>query len=300
MDTPQTRSAFVALIGAPNVGKSTLVNALVGTKVTIVSPKVQTTRTLVRGIAIEGAAQLVFVDTPGIFAPRRRLDRAMVTSAWTGAHDADMVALMVDAKRGLDESEAILDKLKDIGRPKVLILNKVDLVAKQVLLALTEAANARAAFSATFMVSALTGDGVGDLKAWLAANAPEGPWHYPEDQISDAPLRSLAAEITREQVFNRLHQELPYRSTVETDQWQQRPDGSVRIEQTIFVERESQRKIVLGKGGQTIKAIGQLARREIAEIAEAPVHLFLFVKVRENWGDDPERYREMGLQFPRD
>jgi len=299
MDTPQTRSAFVALIGAPNVGKSTLVNALVGTKVTIVSPKVQTTRTLVRGIAIEGAAQLVFVDTPGIFAPRRRLDRAMVTSAWTGAHDADMVALMIDAKRGLDESEAILDKLKDIGRPKVLILNKVDLVAKPALLALTEAANARAAFSATFMVSALTGDGVGDLKAWLAANAPEGPWHYPEDQISDAPLRSLAAEITREQVFNRLHQELPYRSTVETEVWKELRNG-VRIEQTIYVERESQRKIVLGKGGASIKAIGAAARAEIARLIEQPVHLFLFVKVREGWGDDPERYREMGLEFPKE
>ena len=298
MDTPQTRSAFVALIGAPNVGKSTLVNALVGTKVTIVSPKVQTTRTLVRGIAIEGAAQLVFVDTPGIFAPRRRLDRAMVTSAWTGAHDADMVALMIDAKRGLDESEAILDKLKDIGRPKVLVLNKVDLVAKPALLALTEAANARAAFSATFMVSALTGDGVGDLKAWLAANAPEGPWHYPEDQISDAPLRSLAAEITREQVFNRLHQELPYRSTVETEVWKELRGGAVRIEQTIYVERESQRKIVLGKGGASIKAIGAAARAEIAKIIEQPVHLFLFVKVREGWGDDPERFREMGLEFP--
>ncbi|HEU5273009.1 MAG TPA: GTPase Era [Xanthobacteraceae bacterium] len=300
MDTPPTRSAFVALIGAPNVGKSTLVNALVGTKVTIVSPKVQTTRTLVRGIAIEGAAQLVFVDTPGIFAPRRRLDRAMVTSAWTGAHDADMAALMVDAKRGIDESEAILDKLQDIGRPKVLILNKVDLVAKPALLALTEAANARAQFSATFMISALNGDGVGDLKAWLAANAPEGPWHYPEDQISDAPLRSLAAEITREQVFNRLHQELPYRSTVETEVWKELRDGGVRIEQTIYVERESQRKIVLGKGGASIKAIGAAARAEIARLIEQPVHLFLFVKVREGWGDDPERFREMGLEFPRD
>jgi GTPase len=300
MDTPPTRSAFVALIGAPNVGKSTLVNALVGTKVTIVSPKVQTTRTLVRGIAIEGAAQLVFVDTPGIFAPRRRLDRAMVTSAWTGAHDADMVALMVDAKRGLDESEAILGKLKDIGRPKVLILNKVDLVVKPALLALAEAANARAQFFATFMISALNGDGVGDLKAWLAANAPEGPWHYPEDQISDAPLRSLAAEITREQVFNRLHQELPYRSTVETEVWKELRDGGVRIEQTIYVERESQRKIVLGKGGASIKAIGAAARAEIARLIEQPVHLFLFVKVREGWGDDPERFREMGLEFPRD
>ena len=299
MTDAQTRCAFVALIGAPNVGKSTLVNALVGAKVTIVSPKVQTTRTLVRGIAIEGAAQLVFVDTPGIFAPRRRLDRAMVTSAWTGAHDADIVALMIDAKRGIDgETEAILQKLGDVAGHKLLVFNKVDLVAKPSLLALAQDANARAQFAATFMVSALSGDGIGDLKAWLAAQAPEGPWHYPEDQISDAPLRSLAAEITREQVFNRLHQELPYRSTVETDAWKELRDGSVRVEQTIYVERESQRKIVLGKGGASVKAIGAAARAEIAKIIEQPVHLFLFVKVREGWGDDPERFREMGLEFP--
>jgi len=297
-DAP-TRCAFVALIGAPNVGKSTLVNALVGAKVTIVSPKVQTTRTLVRGIAIEGQSQLVFVDTPGIFAPRRRLDRAMVTSAWTGAHDADIVALMIDAKRGIDpETEAILHRLADVAGRKLVILNKVDLVAKPTLLALAQDANARAPFGATFMVSALSGDGIGDLKAWLAAQAPEGPWHYPEDQISDAPLRSLAAEITREQVFNRLHQELPYRSTVETDAWKELRDGSVRVEQTIYVERESQRKIVLGKGGASIKAIGAAARAEIAKIIEQPGHLFLFVKVREGWGDDPERFREMGLEFP--
>jgi GTP-binding protein Era len=296
-----TRCAFVALIGAPNAGKSTLVNALVGTKVTIVSPKVQTTRTLVRGIAIEGAAQLVFVDTPGIFAPRRRLDRAMVTSAWSGAHDADIVGLMVDAKRGLDEeTDAILQKLGDVKPPRLLILNKVDLVAKPPLLGLAAEINARAGFAATFMVSALGGDGVGEVKAWLAANAPAGPWHYPEDQISDAPLRSLAAEITREQVFNRLHQELPYRSTVETEVWKELRDGAVRIEQTIYVERESQRKIVLGKGGAAIKAIGAAARAEIARLIEQPVHLFLFVKVREGWGDDPDRFREMGLEFPRD
>ena len=291
----------MALIGAPNVGKSTLVNALVGTKVTIVSPKVQTTRTLVRGIAIEEKSQLVFVDTPGIFAPRRRLDRAMVTSAWTGAHDADIVALMVDAKRGLDEeADAILAKLKDVAGRKIAILNKVDLVDKPGLLALAQEINGRADFAATFMVSALSGDGVGEVKAWLAANAPPGPWHYPEDQISDAPLRSLAAEITREQVFNRLHQELPYRSTVETDVWKELRDGSVRIEQTIFVEREGQRKIVLGRGGATIKSIGEQSRKEIAEILEKPVHLFLFVKVREGWSEDPERYREMGLEFPKD
>jgi GTP-binding protein Era len=294
-----SRCAFVALIGAPNVGKSTLVNALVGAKVTIVSPKVQTTRTLVRGIAIEGKTQLVFVDTPGIFAPRRRLDRAMVTTAWTGAHDADIVAMMIDAKRGIDdETGAILDKLGDVAGRKLLILNKVDLVAKPGLLALAQEANARVQFAVTFMVSARTGDGIGDLKGWLAAAAPEGPWHYPEDQISDAPLRSLAAEITREQVFNQLHQELPYRSTVETEVWKELRDGAVRIEQTIYVERESQRKIVLGKGGASIKAIGAAARAEIAKIIEQPVHLFLFVKVREGWGDDPERFREMGLEFP--
>jgi GTP-binding protein Era len=289
----------VALIGAPNAGKSTLVNALVGTKVTIVSPKVQTTRTLVRGIAIEGRSQLVFVDTPGIFAPRRRLDRAMVTSAWSGAHDADIVGLLVDAKRGLDEeAEAILAKLGDVAHRKLLILNKVDIVDKPTLLALAQNLNERAAFAATFMVSALTGDGIDQVKAWLAEQAPPGPWHYPEDQISDAPLRSLAAEITREQVFNRLHQELPYRSTVETDVWKELRDGAVRIEQTIYVERESQRKIVLGKGGASIKAIGAAARVEIAKLIEQPVHLFLFVKVREGWGDDPERFREMGLEFP--
>jgi GTP-binding protein Era len=296
----ETRCGFVALIGAPNAGKSTLLNALVGAKVSIVSRKVQTTRTVVRGIAIEGDAQIVFVDTPGIFRPKRRLDRAMVTSAWGGAGDADAVCLLVDVRKGADEeNEAILDKLADVRRPKMLVLNKIDLVERPKLLALAADLNARLPFAHTFMISALTDDGVADLKRALAGMMPPGPWLYPEDQISDAPLRLLAAEITREKIYERLHEELPYRSTVETDQWQSRPDGSVRIEQTIFVERESQRKIVLGKGGQTIKAIGQAARKEIAEIAEAPVHLFLFVKVRENWGDDPERYREMGLDFPR-
>jgi GTP-binding protein Era len=296
-----SRCGFVALIGAPNVGKSTLLNGLVGSKVTIVSPKVQTTRSLVRGIAIAGAAQIVFIDTPGIFAPRRRLEKAMVTTAWGGAHDADLVGLVVDAKRGLDEdTTAILAKIADARQPKVLILNKVDLVAKPSLLGLAREANERGAFAATFMVSALTGDGLPELKAWLADHVPAGPWHYPEDQISDAPLRSLAAEITREKLFLRLHQELPYRSTVETETWQERPDGSVRIEQTIYVERESQRKIVLGKGGQTIKAIGAEARKELSALLEHPVHLFLFVKVRERWAEDPERYREMGLEFPKD
>ncbi|HEY0571500.1 MAG TPA: GTPase Era [Enterovirga sp.] len=295
-----TRCGFVALIGAPNAGKSTLLNNLVGSKVSIVSRKVQTTRTLVRGIALDGPSQIIFVDTPGIFSPKRRLDRAMVTSAWGGAGDADVIALLIDCRRGLDEeSEAILARLPDLRRPKVLILNKIDLIERSKLLALTAALNEKASFERTFMVSALTGDGVADLKHALAERMPPGPWLYPEDQISDAPLRMLAAEITREKLYERLHEELPYQSTVETDQWQERPDGSVRIEQTVFVERESQRKIVLGKGGATIKAIGQSARRDIAEAAEAPVHLFLFVKVRENWGDDPARYREMGLEFPR-
>ena len=295
-----TRCGFAALIGIPNAGKSTLLNNLVGSKVSIVSRKVQTTRALIRGIAIEGRSQIVFVDTPGIFAPKRRLDRAMVTSAWGGAHDADVVCLLVDARRGLDEdNQALLAKLAEVRRPRILILNKIDLIERSRLLELTGALNGRLSFTQTFMVSALTGDGVDDLRKRLADLMPSGPWLYPEDQISDAPLRMLAAEITREKIFERLHEELPYHSTVETDAWQERPDGSVRIEQTVFVERESQRKIVLGKGGQTIKAIGQAARREIADVAETNVHLFLHVKVRENWADDPARYREMGLEFPK-
>jgi GTP-binding protein Era len=295
------RCGFVAVIGAPNVGKSTLVNAMVGSKVTIVSPKVQTTRTVIRGIAIEGSSQLIFVDTPGIFAPRRRLDRAMVAVAWNGAQEADIIALMVDARRGLDdETTAILDKLGETAGVKILVVNKVDLVDKPSLLGLVSTANERMKFEATFMVAALTNYGVGDVKHWLAGHVPPGPWHYPEDQISDAPMRALAAEITREKIYLRLHQELPYRSTVETDQWKELRDGSVRIEQTIFVERESQRKIVLGKDGQAIRAIGSEARKEIAQLIEKPVHLFLFVKVREGWADDPARYREMGLEFPQD
>jgi GTPase len=290
---------FIALIGAPNVGKSTLVNALVGSKVAIVSHKVQTTRSPLRGIAIAGRSQLIFVDTPGIFAPKRRLDRAMVTSAWTGAHDADVVAVILDAKRGIDaEAGVILDKLADLRARKILLINKVDLVEKSLLLEIARQANSQAMFAATFMVSALTGDGVADVKNWLAGHVPQGPWLYPEDQVTDAPLRQLAAEITREKLYSRLHQELPYASTVETDQWQERRDGSIRIEQTIYVERESQRKIVLGKAGRTIKAIGTDARNAIAAMVEAPVHLFLFVKVRERWGDDRDRYRAMGLEFP--
>src|SRR5262245_6120465 len=296
-----TRCGFVALIGAPNVGKSTLINALVGTKLAIVSPKVQTTRTPLRGIAIAGRSQLVFVDTPGIFAPRRRLDRAMVASAWAGAQEADIAGVLIDAKRGLDEpSLDLLARLAEIRQTKILLINKVDLVDKSVLLPLAGSANARDEFAATFMISALAGDGVADVKSWLAAHVPLGPWHYPEDQITDAPLRQLAAEITREKLYLRLHQELPYQSAVETDQWKELKDGSTRIEQTIYVERESQRKIVLGKDGQTIKMIGADARREIAAIIEAPVHLFLFVKVREHWGEDPDRYRGMGLEFPKE
>ena len=294
-----TRCGFVALIGAPNVGKSTLVNALVGSKVTIVSRKVQTTRALIRGIVVENNAQIILVDTPGIFAPRRRLDRAMVSTAWSGAHDADLVCVLLDARAGLDdEAEAIFGRLTDVAHAKLLVINKIDLVPRETLLALAKAANDRLSFAQTFMISALSGDGVDDLRRTLAAMVPPGPFHYPEDQMSDAPIRQLAAEITREKIFQKLHQELPYRSTVETDSWTERKDGSVRIEQTIFVERESQRKIVLGKAGATIKSIGADARKEIAAIIEQPVHLFLFVKVRENWGEDPDRYREMGLEFP--
>ncbi len=294
------RCGFVALIGAPNAGKSTLINQLVGAKVSIVSRKVQTTRALVRGIAIKDTAQIIFVDTPGIFTPKRRLERAMVTSAWGGAGDADAVALVLDARKGVDEeAEAIIEGLKNIKQDAFLILNKVDLVERPSLLKLAEDVNARFLFKETFMVSALTGSGVPKVLERFAALMPMSHWLYPEDQVSDAPLRMLASEITREKLFERLHDELPYRSTVETDQWQERKDGSVRIEQTIFVERETQRMIVLGKGGQQIRTIGELARKEIGLEIEKPVHLFLHVKVRENWSDDPARYREMGLEFPK-
>jgi GTPase len=296
-----TRCGFVALIGAPNVGKSTLVNALVGAKVTIVSRKVQTTRALIRGIVIENNAQIILVDTPGIFLPKRRLDRAMVSTAWSGAHDADLVCVLLDAKAGIDEeAEAILTKVASVKHEKILVINKVDLVQREKLLALAQAANERMAFAKTFMIAAISGDGVDDLRHTLAEIVPPGPFLYPEDQMSDAPMRQLAAEITREKIFRKLHQELPYQSTVETDKWEERKDKSVRIEQTIFVERESQRKIVLGAGGATIKSIGADSRKEIGEILGVPVHLFLFVKVRENWSDDPDRYREMGLEFPKE
>ena len=295
----KTRSGFVALIGAPNAGKSTLVNRLVGAKVSIVTHKVQTTRAIVRGVVTHGDAQIVLVDTPGIFKPRRRLDKAMVTTAWGGARDADLVLVLIDAERGLrGDAEAMLENLAGVRQPKVLLLNKVDRVKPETLLKLTAEANERAQFERTFMISALTGSGTADLLDWLSQRLPEGPWYYPEDQISDMQMRQLAAEITREKLYLRLHQELPYSSTVETEKWEERKDGSVRIEQVIYVERDSQKSIVLGHKGETIRAIGQAARKEIGDILEQKVHLFLFVKVRENWGDDPERYREMGLEFP--
>jgi GTP-binding protein Era len=294
----ETHSGFVALIGAPNAGKSTLVNRLVGAKVSIVTHKVQTTRAIVKGIATHGAAQIVFVDTPGIFKPRRRLDEAMVTTAWGGAKDADVVMLLVDAERGLrGDVETILDGLAAVRQPKILVLNKVDRVKPETLLGLARDANERVTFTHTFMVSALTGAGCDDILDYLATTLPPGPWYYPEDQLSDLPMRQLAAEITREKLFLRLHQELPYSSHVETERWEEKKDGSVRIEQVIYIERDSQKKIVLGSGGETIRAIGQAARKDLSDILEQKVHLFLFVKVRENWSDDPERFRAMGLDF---
>jgi GTP-binding protein Era len=296
------RCGFIAVIGAPNAGKSTLVNTLVGTKVSIVSHKVQTTRMPIRGIAIAGASQLVFIDTPGLFRPRRRLDRAMVEAAWAGAGDGDVVALLVDAAKGIDDNvERILTQISGVRGRKILILNKIDRVAdKPALLALAGRLSERVAFERVFMLSGLTGDGVGDLRSYLAAAVPAGPWHYPEDEVSDVPLRTLAAEITRERIYHRLHDELPYAITVATDAWKELRDGAVRIEQTIYVERDSQKRIVIGRGGETIKQISSEARAEIATAAERPVHLFLFVKVREGWGDDPERYREIGLEFPKE
>jgi GTP-binding protein Era len=295
-----TRCGFIAIIGAPNAGKSTLVNTLVGTKVAIVSRKVQTTRTTLRGIAIEGQSQLVFIDTPGIFAPRRRLDRAMVEAAWGGAGDADMVLLVVDAAKGIDEDvERILARLEGRKPLPLLALNKVDRVRKERLLELAAQLNARMPFAATFMISALDGDGVADLKAHLARSVPVGPWHYPPDEVTDAPLRVLAAEITREKIYDRLHDELPYQIAVETTAWREQ-GKALRIEQTILVERDSQKSIVLGKGGSMIKQLSTDARKEIADILGRPVHLFLFVKVREGWGDDPARYRDLGLTFPKE
>jgi GTP-binding protein Era len=299
-DQSQTRCGFVALIGAPNSGKSTLTNALVGAKVSIVTHKAQTTRGPVRGIALIGKSQVILVDTPGIFQPKRRLDRAMFTSAWDRAGDADIVVLVIDAHRGLDRTlDPLLKHLPEVRRPIVAVLNKIDQVSKPDLLRLATDVSAIRPFDRVFMLSALTGDGVADLKSYLAEAVPPGPWLYPDDQLTDASLRQSAAEITREKLFLRLHDELPYTLTVETADWKELADGSIRIEQTIYVERESQRKILLGSKGQTIKEIGKAARAEIGEMAGVPVHLFLFVKVRERWAEDPERYREMGLDYPK-
>ncbi len=289
---------FVALIGAPNAGKSTLLNRLVGAKVSIVTPKVQTTRTRVLGIALRGAAQIIFIDTPGIFEPRRRLDRAMVAAAWSGAADADLVVLLVDAVKGVTgDVRRIVEGLTKAGRTAMLALNKIDLVRRDSLLALSAELNDSGVFTDTFMISATTGDGVDDLMETIIGRLPEGPWLYPEDQLSDMPERLLAAEVTREKLFLQLHQELPYALTVETEEWEDRPDGSVRIGQVVYVQRDSQKAIVLGKGGQRIKSVGAAARAELEEMLGCRVHLFLFVKVREKWGEDPERYRDLGLDF---
>ena len=302
-----TRCGFCAIIGAPNAGKSTLTNALVGSKVAIVSPKVQTTRMTVRGVAIAGETQIVFVDTPGIFRPRRRLDRAMVGAAWAGAEDADAILLVVDAadlaanpnSPGARDTNAILAGLKE-GKSKkaALVLNKIDGMKRTDLLPMVERFHAEAVFEDVFLLSALKGDGVSDVSAWVAARMPEGPWLYPEDQAADIPMRLLAAEITREKIYHRLHDELPYASAVETEKWEERKDGSVRIDQVIFVQRDGQKGIVLGKGGQTVKTIGELARKEMEDLFGRRVHLFLFVKVREDWADNREHYREIGLDFP--
>lgn len=301
-DEASTRCGFIAVIGAPNAGKSTLVNTLVGGKVTIVSRKVQTTRTPLKGITIVGATQLIFIDTPGIFKPKRRLDRAMVDAAYGGAHGADIVLLVIDATEPLDEIiDEIREKTSQTGAPLIIALNKIDQVKeKQQLLTAAQNLTAGGSVANLFMISATTGDGVGDLKTYLAKASPVGPWHFAEDDMSDAPMRVLAAEITREKIYHFLHQELPYATTVETTDWKDLKDGSARIEQTIFVERTGQKSIVLGKNGQTIKRISSAARHELRDVLDRNVHLFVFVKVKENWTSDPERYREMGLDFPKD
>lgn len=294
----RSRCGFIALVGAPNAGKSTLMNRLMGTKVSIVTPKVQTTRARVIGVMVRGDAQLVFIDTPGIFAPKRRLERAMVAAAWSGAADADAVVLLVDARGGITgDVRDIVAGLKQAGRRAILVLNKVDAVRRETLLALADELSREGIFDEIFMISALTGDGVADMLPVLASKLPEGPWLYPADHLTDMNDRLFAAELTREQLFLQLRQELPYALTVETEEWEERDDGSVAIRQVIYVERESQRAIVLGKGGGQIKAVGAAARRELEALWERRVHLFLFVKVREHWRDDPERYREMGLEF---
>ena len=295
-----TRAGFVALIGEPNAGKSTLLNRMVGAKVSIVTHKVQTTRARIRGVAMEGDSQIVFVDTPGLFRPRRRLDRAMVAAAWGGAADADVVVLMVEAHRGITEGvERILEGLQDIGEGRriALAINKIDRVQSEVLLGLTKDLNERYDFSETFMSSAERGHGVDALRQWLAQELPEGPWLYPEDQIADLPMRMIAAEMTREKLTLRLHQELPYQLTVETEAWEERKDGSCKIDQLIYVMRDGHKGIVLGKGGETIKAVSTQARTELEEFLGRKVHLFLQVKVRPNWLEDKERYEEMGLDF---
>ena len=295
---PETRCGYVALIGAPNSGKSTLLNQLVGRKLAIVTPKVQTTRTRLLGIAIAGTAQLILIDTPGIFEPRRRLDRAMVAAAWAGAADADRTVLLVDAARPQNsDTQRIIGRLAESGRRAILALNKIDLVRRDKLLGLADGLFQTGVFTGVFMVSGLTGDGIGDLKGHLAEAMPPGPWLFPEDQLSDAPERWIAAEVTREQVFLQLHDELPYAATVETESWEERPDGSARIDQVIYVQRPSQRAIVLGDKGQRIKAIGARARAELERMLERRIHLFLFVKVRENWVEDPERYAALGLDY---
>ena len=300
--TPEgpTRAGFVALIGEPNAGKSTLLNRMVGAKVSIVTHKVQTTRARIRGVAMEGAAQIVFVDTPGLFQPRRRLDRAMVAAAWGGVADADIVVLLIEAHRGLTEGvERILESLSDRthGAAVALAINKIDRVEAPALLKLAQEMNDRFPFTRTFMISAERGHGVDDLRRWLAAELPEHPWLYPEDQIADLPMRMIAAEITREKLTLRLHQELPYQLTVETEQWQERPDGSARIDQVIYVIRDGHKGIVIGHKGETLKIIGQQAREDIEEFLGRKVHLFLTVKVRPNWLDEAERYNEIGLDF---
>ena len=298
--TNSTRAGFVALIGEPNAGKSTLLNRMVGAKVSIVTHKVQTTRARIRGVAIEGDAQIVFVDTPGIFRPRRRLDRAMVTAAWGGASDADIIVLLIEAHRGLTEGvKAILAALKERAgaQPVALAINKIDKIKAEKLLDLSAQMNAEFDFVKTFMISAERGYGVDDLREWLAGELPEGPWYYPEDQIADLPMRQIAAEITREKLTLRLHEELPYQLTVETEKWEDRPDGSTRIDQLIYVMRDGHKGIVLGKGGETIKGISTAAREEMSDFLGRPVHLFLQVKVRPNWLEEAERYSEMGLDF---
>ncbi len=299
--TTPTRAGFVALIGEPNAGKSTLLNRMVGAKVSIVTHKVQTTRTRIRGVAMEGASQIVFVDTPGLFRPRRRLDRAMVKAAWGGAADADVIVLLIEAQRGLTEGAAsIIERMRDQipqGRPVALAINKIDRVRAEVLLALAEKMNEAFGFVKTFMISAEKGYGVQDLKEWLAAEVPLGAWFYPEDQLADMPMRMIAAEMTREKLTLRLHEELPYQLTVETENWEDKPDGSTRIDQVVYVARDGHKGIVLGNKGETIKSIGQSARAEISEFLGRTVHLFLQVKVRPNWLEEPERFTEMGLEF---